>query len=187
MAILTHFRILTARRVLAAVLTLITIGLLIIRAGSMRDRILLIRPRFEAEHPMEFWVYEGSAYFRVWVSGPFQRIKNDSWRIGIGRYCVGYSGTYEAPGCFALHGVYYDTLFPVWLPAAACATYPFIAFLGMLRHAYRSRVNRSHCKACGYNLTGNVSGICTECGVEIPKPITRARVLHFLRHTFGPP
>lgn len=26
------------------------------------------------------------------------------------------------------------------------------------------------CRSCGYDLTGNVSGRCPECGQEIPKP-----------------
>ena len=26
-----------------------------------------------------------------------------------------------------------------------------------------------HCQVCGYNLTGNVSGICPECGTLIPE------------------
>jgi hypothetical protein len=26
-----------------------------------------------------------------------------------------------------------------------------------------------HCQSCGYNLTGNISGICPECGTPIPK------------------
>jgi hypothetical protein len=32
--------------------------------------------------------------------------------------------------------------------------------------ATRSR-RRGHCAACGYNLTGNVSGVCPECGAPI--------------------
>jgi hypothetical protein len=26
-----------------------------------------------------------------------------------------------------------------------------------------------HCPKCSYDLTGNVSGVCPECGTEIPK------------------
>jgi hypothetical protein len=26
-----------------------------------------------------------------------------------------------------------------------------------------------HCQRCGYNLTGNVSGVCPECGTAIPR------------------
>ncbi len=30
----------------------------------------------------------------------------------------------------------------------------------------RRRVPAGHCGRCGYNLTGNVSGVCPECGTE---------------------
>lgn len=32
----------------------------------------------------------------------------------------------------------------------------------------RYRVPPACCRKCGYNLTGNVSGICPECGTTIP-------------------
>jgi len=31
----------------------------------------------------------------------------------------------------------------------------------------RSRVRVGLCHSCGYNLTGNISGVCPECGVVI--------------------
>jgi hypothetical protein len=31
----------------------------------------------------------------------------------------------------------------------------------------RRRLARNRCLGCGYNLTGNQSGICPECGIEI--------------------
>jgi len=37
---------------------------------------------------------------------------------------------------------------------------------GWLRRRYRRRHGR--CVACGYDLTGNTSGICPECATEIP-------------------
>ena len=50
--------------------------------------------------------------------------------------------------------------------AAALATYPTIAFIrGPLRRWRRRK--RGECVRCGYNLTGNVSGVCPECGTEI--------------------
>jgi hypothetical protein len=27
-----------------------------------------------------------------------------------------------------------------------------------------------HCVGCGYNLTGNVSGVCPECGTPLDRP-----------------
>ncbi len=31
----------------------------------------------------------------------------------------------------------------------------------------RWRIPPGHCRKCGYNLTGNVSGICPECGKRV--------------------
>ena len=56
--------------------------------------------------------------------------------------------------------------FPLWVPVVVLGTYPAIAFIrGPLRRRRRRR--RGECVACGYNLTGNVSGVCPECGTEI--------------------
>ncbi len=31
----------------------------------------------------------------------------------------------------------------------------------------RQRMLLGHCRSCGYNLTGNVSGVCSECGEPV--------------------
>ena len=38
------------------------------------------------------------------------------------------------------------------------------------RIIYRPRPKRGLCQTCGYDLTGNVSGVCPECGVEVDRP-----------------
>ena len=55
---------------------------------------------------------------------------------------------------------------PHWLFAAAAAVAP----ANRLRRALRSRRRRAPglCAVCGYNLTGNVSGVCPECGSSLP-------------------
>ncbi len=48
---------------------------------------------------------------------------------------------------------------PVWLGVAVG------------RRRYRALMGRyalGHCQACGYDLTGNVSGKCPECGAVVP-------------------
>ncbi len=50
-----------------------------------------------------------------------------------------------------------------WMVVAAFAAYPTIAFIrGPLRRWRRRR--KGLCIRCGYNLEGNVSGVCSECG-----------------------
>lgn len=60
----------------------------------------------------------------------------------------------------------YTVWFPTWI-IFLIATYPTIAFIrGPLRRWRRWRRRRKGlCLKCGYNLTGNESGVCPECGV----------------------
>ena len=53
---------------------------------------------------------------------------------------------------------------PYWLLAAAAAAPPgvWLSNAGRRRRRERRRLNR--CVQCGYDLTGNVSGVCPECG-----------------------
>jgi hypothetical protein len=50
------------------------------------------------------------------------------------------------------------------------AIIPAIAIVGTVGKLIRRRRRKSRqgCAGCGYNLTGNVSGVCPECGAVIP-------------------
>jgi len=60
---------------------------------------------------------------------------------------------------------------PAWLPAPLFAAYPLWAFL---RGPWRRRRRRAKglCVGCGYDLTGNVTGVCSECGTATASPPT---------------
>lgn len=55
---------------------------------------------------------------------------------------------------------------PLWGPFILAAAYPTIF---LVKNVYRRRHRRKKglCLKCGYDLTGNVSGICSECGEKI--------------------
>lgn len=55
------------------------------------------------------------------------------------------------------------------LLAVLNAAFPFVAGLAAYRLVHRC-IPLGHCKKCGYNLTGNVSGVCPECGTKIEQP-----------------
>jgi len=57
---------------------------------------------------------------------------------------------------------------PMWMFVAPLAGVTAITSL----RCWISRVRPGHCETCGYNLTGNVSGRCPECG-----SLVRGRVL----------
>ena len=53
-----------------------------------------------------------------------------------------------------------------WFLFVLFCTYPTIAFIRGPYRRYRRR-KKGLCLKCGYNLTGNVSGVCPECGERI--------------------
>jgi len=51
-----------------------------------------------------------------------------------------------------------STFLPLWVPALT-----FVIPTVLLWYRDR-RPPKGHCQNCGYNLTGNVTGVCPECG-----------------------
>ncbi len=50
---------------------------------------------------------------------------------------------------------------------SAC-TFIIAPFVGAAKHWWRTaRHRRGRCRKCGYDLTGNVSGVCPECGAAV--------------------
>ncbi len=59
---------------------------------------------------------------------------------------------------------------PHWLLLGAAAG--MTGFLFLIDHR---RILPGHCQSCGYNLTGNVSGVCPECGKPAAaKPVEKS-------------
>jgi len=73
---------------------------------------------------------------------------------------------------------------PGWVPLAlirGSATAPSLEVAGLNTLVYatvgaligllwpKRRLQLGHCSICDYDLTGNVSGVCPECGTPIPK------------------
>jgi hypothetical protein len=51
---------------------------------------------------------------------------------------------------------------PLWLPFL-----PLVFATGLLWRRYPRRFREGRCPHCRYNLTGNVSGVCPECGEKV--------------------
>ena len=56
---------------------------------------------------------------------------------------------------------------PLWMPTVLFAAYPAIALARSPGRRHRRRRKRGQCVKCGYDLTGNVSGVCSECGTAL--------------------
>ena len=64
--------------------------------------------------------------------------------------------------------VYYGL--PLWIPLVITAV-PVAIMIARARRQHQRKVTGC-CLRCGYNLTGNISGVCPECG----EPISGARL-----------
>jgi hypothetical protein len=56
-------------------------------------------------------------------------------------------------------------MFPAWMLLIVLCLLPSVWFIRIMRCAKRRHVN--HCMRCTYDLTGNKSGVCPECGLPV--------------------
>jgi len=56
---------------------------------------------------------------------------------------------------------------PAWFLVVILASYPTVVFLRAFARRCRHRKTHGLCLRCDYNLTGNESGVCPECGTPI--------------------
>lgn len=96
--------------------------------------------------------------------------KRTAWGAGV--------MTVVAEGIIVLALAGSPTRQPTWMIGVALLTVPALLVLLLLplRAARRRelRHEQGDCSVCGYSLTGNISGVCPECGSSFdPAVITR--------------
>ena len=64
-------------------------------------------------------------------------------------------------------------LVPYWFLWALTGILPMAWLWRWRRNRHLKSDGMPHCAKCDYNLTGNVSGICPECGTPIPADLVR--------------
>ena len=94
--------------------------------------------------------------FVVW----YKTITPNGWSAGWHRSLSGLSPL--LPGCIHPVPSATEIYAPLWIPFLIIAGGTFFLF-----RRERRLIPPGHCRKCSYNLTGNTSGICPECGEKI--------------------
>ena len=115
------------------------------------------------EHEIRFKY--GTAYWQaVFVDSEPESIAfSPQWKIeGFDGWYTTWMPTYRPN--FTGPRSFFVTM-PMWIPTLICQT---TCGLVVFQHS-RSEQRHKHgrCEQCGYDLTGNESGVCPECGFEI--------------------
>jgi hypothetical protein len=179
------------RKALIIVLTLAAVGMAVIWAGSYRIHHVPLTPeerklfgggaipsvwkirgwliRLHGTERAFIEVREGAGILSTcdpWLKADAKVERADVRVAGFGYRSFGRSTCSPTSDRTFPHYRLQDITVPLWFPSALFAAYPAIAFTrGPLRRWRRRR--KGLCVKCGYNLTGNVSGVCPECGIEV--------------------
>ena len=78
---------------------------------------------------------------------------------------LGFLGVGAVHPMMGATGGWFYILIPFWTVFIAVATPTAI-----LWYRHRNRLIPGFCSKCSYDLTGNESGICPECGTEVKRP-----------------
>jgi len=91
-------------------------------------------------------------------------------RVGGGAYLIDMPGLFFVGplGDYALNSPVMEIALTVACVAISVLAWGYIAgrVTGVIM-ARRKRIVTGCCSVCGYNLTGNTSGVCPECGTKI--------------------
>ncbi|MGD2110663.1 MAG: hypothetical protein PVI86_14890 [Phycisphaerae bacterium] len=119
--------------------------------------------RETAQHGSSFMLVVDGLELRVWhwLSVPNTRTPRKFEVSLLGFGLMSEASNTPIPSGLVTHRV----SGPAWLLALILGGYPVVSFFrGPVRVWRRRRLGS--CVTCGYDLTGNVSGICPECGTE---------------------
>ncbi|UCC32453.1 MAG: hypothetical protein JSU86_09260 [Phycisphaerales bacterium] len=117
-----------------------------------------------AEGWLRVAVSRGTLHLNRWNYKASRAPSSQRWRLLGFAFKTGVYRGRQPPYSFWLLEI------PLWCPIVLFTTYPALAFIrGPLRRRWRH--HKGLCLKCGYNLTGNVSGVCPECGTEMENPL----------------
>jgi hypothetical protein len=152
---------------LVSLLLCVSASVLWVRSRDQMDWLEVRTSSLEKPGYYVFHTYRGRVFCFAYHTprvGPAPR-----WRLKTYPYLPGQRYIYDKAEGFAgfewgLTWIAPDWFVgaPLWFAVAAALPFPLLRLRGWQRH--RRAARRGLCQRCGYDLTGNVSGACPECG-----------------------
>ena len=161
------------RKIILALLTTVSVAVVVLWCWGLKSDPST-RIRRDTLTGVSLAVSDGMVYCNWWKTYPAEVRQKETWIVDhqesdfpwmivkcVIRYSPVRDPAYDYRGLRIVWFCYPHKR--LWIPLAMFSAYPSVAFIrGPLRR-YRRR-KRGLCVRCGYDLTGNVSGACSECG-----------------------
>jgi membrane protein implicated in regulation of membrane protease activity len=90
------------------------------------------------------------------------------WRVIIAIIAIMIVWFGFVPALYVLKRFFFPNTPTIYLIAAAAPFFAIILLILMILWRRMKPRPPGHCQNCGYDLTGNVSGRCPECGEPVP-------------------
>jgi hypothetical protein len=129
---------------------------------------------YDASHYNSFHVknLNGKLRFQLSLSELYTVVEQRDWCVrdfGVFLLVIQMPNRDMQDGNFCQNHLLVKLYLPLWIPLAVFAAYPTLALIQAPVRRWR-RYRKGRCLNCGYDLTGNVSGVCPECGIEVKQP-----------------
>jgi hypothetical protein len=156
---------------LALLTSILALGSLILMADSYFHSLGIRTEQWQLGFSFNFLSEEGSASLALYIEDDYQTTDESTWEVDhdsisdfrpntiwsqVQWMSFGYTWMEEGQGTY-----YNDIRFPLWIWPPI---WGLLAALSWRRWVVVRRRLRPGCNACGYDLTGNTSGQCPECG-----------------------
>lgn len=121
--------------------------------------------RFYYRAPSSLFATQRGSVQLLFKSIPWDQ-KEDQIAFRLGWHYMGYRGFATRWWVAQKRGADYWLIYvPLWIPTVLFGASFWYVYVPYRRHMRRKRLGQ--CLSCGYDLTGNESGVCPECGTKV--------------------
>lgn len=105
-------------------------------------------------------IHSGGVGFSTWRDSVVSDDDQGRFRLLVNEGSLRWLPTWGTDNVRLRQAIRFTGYLPLWIPLLICIVATVVVFR-------RTRAVPGGCGGCGYDLTGNVSGVCPECGLAV--------------------